>query len=690
MRTSTLSNPRRIAVAAVAAAAVALACTLAPPAPPAAHAAHVNLISDSIVDDEALTFTSGTYGVYPNGVSFQQDGLATFGDHQYATYYDADRQVCVARRELPSGSWERACFSDYEVTGTDTHDDPVLGISPVDGTIHLAFHHHVDALHYRVSVAGVATDPASHPWSTSLFSSVRSQLVTGVTESSVTYPRFITSSEGKLIFIRRQSGSGNGDSLLYQYDGTTHTWAKRGIFIAKSGTYPGGDGNRNAYLDYPQYDDDGRLHLTWMWRETADSGSNHDLNYAYSDDDGLTWRDGSGALAGTTGSSPISIATTGVRVTAIGMNRGLLNQESSYVDGDGVVHVLTQHMPASLPTPATGADALAARVYHHYWRDTSGVWHVSELDITGSRPKIVVDAEGDAYAVYRSGTELRIARGTVSSGYSDWQAIATLPGSYGGEPLVDWYRWRSSGVLSVYLQEAQPSAGAPSALHVFDIELRSGAPITPPLGEWGFDEPTGTTAVASSPAGLDGALLGGATRVAGVRGTAVQLDGVDDYVEIPDSATLEGMAQLTLSVWTRLDAMPAQSCVPVGKDSGTSAQASYRLAVNASGVVTFAVKTASSGWYSAGTTAKGGSLGVGTWHHLVGTYDGSTVRLYVDGSLVGTGTAPISGAIATGTSPLRVGYPSAANVDPMAGAVDDVEIFDRALTAAEVARFSTL
>ena len=240
-------------------------------------------------------------------------------------------------------------------------------------------------------------------------------------------------------------------------------------------------------------------------------------------------------------------------------------------------------------------------------------------------------------------------------------------------------------MLSIFLQEVQPAPGVASPLHVLDVSLQPGAPLTPPLAEWRFDE-TGT--IAEDRAGaLDAMLVNGPTRVAGVRGNAAQFDGVDDYGQVPDDAALDGMAALTVSAWVRLDDLPAQAYVPVGKDA-SGAQASYRFTVNSSGLVAFAVKTAANGWYTTGTTAGGGTIGAGAWHHLVGTYDGSRVRLYLDGALSATGTVAISGMIATGTSPLRFGGSAFTNIDPYDGALDEVQIFGTALTPAEVAAFS--
>ena len=79
----------------------------------------------------------------------------------------------------------------------------------------------------------------------------------------------------------------------------------------------------------------------------------------------------------------------------------------------------------------------------------------------------------------------------------------------------------------------------------------------------------------------------------------------------------------------------------------------------------------------------------GQWHHVAGTYDGSFVRLYVDSVEVGSGT-PTSITIGYRLSPdndLIIGqYTGTCRQYPFKGDIDEVEIFDRALSASEIQR----
>ena len=75
------------------------------------------------------------------------------------------------------------------------------------------------------------------------------------------------------------------------------------------------------------------------------------------------------------------------------------------------------------------------------------------------------------------------------------------------------------------------------------------------------------------------------------------------------------------------------------------------------------------------------ALPAGTWSHLAATYDGSQLRLYVNGTQVAQTAA--SGSIATSTAPLRIGG-NAVWGEWFSGWIDEVRVYGRALSAAEI------
>ena len=115
---------------------------------------------DTVVDDSAIGFCTSTgFERFVNGTSSQQDALVTFNGWQYAAYYKSNHRLALARRQLPDGGWQTLVFAHVLSDHDDAHRVVILGISPGDGKIHLAFDHHNSVLNYMVSRADLATNP---------------------------------------------------------------------------------------------------------------------------------------------------------------------------------------------------------------------------------------------------------------------------------------------------------------------------------------------------------------------------------------------------------------------------------------------------------------------------------------------------------------------------------------------------
>jgi hypothetical protein len=166
---------------------------------------------------------------------------------------------------------------------------------------------------------------------------------------------------------------------------------------------------------------------------------------------------------------------------------------------------------------------------------------------------------------------------------------------------------------------------------------------------------------------------------AGRWGGAVTLDGVDDYVALP-IFSVSGSA-MTIAGWVRNSSFSTTDQRFISKTTGTTNY--WTLGTNAS-ALRFRLRTGTST-----TTLDGGTLQLNVWYHAVATYDGATMRLYLNGVQVGS-TAK-TGSIATSTSvPVSIGRnPSGTGSNYVNGAVDDMRIFTRALAAAEVTALYT-
>lgn len=435
-------SPRSKILAVVASCAVLLAA--GPVAQAFAAAPAVTHLGTTVLTTNGRTALS--YTGYMNGESFQQDGITTFNGWQYTAYWDQNGYVNVSRRQLPAAPWQNLRLTDYATSSTNSHNTISIGISPQDGTLHLAFDMHSSQLRYRRSVTGLVTSPGSARWDAGTFGAVRNSL-TSVSMSQVTYPQFLTAPDGTLQLAIRTGLSGSGDEVLYEYSGGN--WAYLGEFI--DGTTYG----NNAYLFGIEYDSTSLMHVTWTVRETSNASTNHDIFYAYSRDKGRTWRNNAGTVVATSGSRPLASNAADLRVFAIGQNRGLINQESQVVDRAGNVHVLASHLPANAPSNSDFTSAREQAVLVHYWRDkASKVWRQRYTPFLerSSRGDIAVDANDNLYVASgdSSTRKLHIETASKASGWTDWTLRYTSSAIYFSDPLIDHQRLQSQGVMSIF------------------------------------------------------------------------------------------------------------------------------------------------------------------------------------------------------------------------------------------------
>ena len=367
-------------------------------------------------------------------------------------------------------------LTDYQITSSDAHNVATIGICEGDGTIHLAFDHHAHDLNYRVSQQGVATNPKNVNWSASLFGPVTDQLGSVGKLTRFTYPRFFNAPNGNLMLYYRSAGSGNGQGNIQEYDATTHDWTTGlGKFIGSTGTYSGAvtasSTSRNPYLNGIFYAGD-RIHVNWGWRETTSSSSNHDISYAYSDDNGRTWYNNAGNKIGDTRTNLITVNSPGVLVANIPQGQGLSNQYTSYPYEDGRLHVIVVRNGS----------------YEHHWRTSNGAWDFEVLPFSGSRPDLAGDTDGNLFLVHASGSRLKIAKGTKKNDGTGWTwniIYTRTDATEMGEGIYDRGRWETDRILSVFGQE-QPAQqldygsgtmidGMPAPVHVLDIHVSSSA-----------------------------------------------------------------------------------------------------------------------------------------------------------------------------------------------------------------------
>ena len=209
------------------------------------------------------------------------------------------------------------------------------------------------------------------------------------------------------------------------------------------------------------------------------------------------------------------------------------------------------------------------------------------------------------------------------------------------------------------------------------------------LGHWRLNESGGTSVADASGNKNIGTTIGAVRTPAGRINSAVILDGFNDAVTIPPSTSLNSVTnQVTLSVWLYRTVAKTSWQNIVTRQYGTSTQEQFALALSGNAYA-FVVNTLNSG----SKVLSAGSNKVNEWVHLAGVYDGSTMKLYVDGNLLATMTG-VTGNLRMENKPLFFGG-GADGFDPNAlsqfvsGLIDDVRIYKRALNITEIKTIAT-
>ncbi len=203
------------------------------------------------------------------------------------------------------------------------------------------------------------------------------------------------------------------------------------------------------------------------------------------------------------------------------------------------------------------------------------------------------------------------------------------------------------------------------------------------VAAFGFTENTGTAVEDNSGNNNNGTLTNGpAWSAAGKFGSAILFDGSNDFININDASSLDLTNGMTMEAWVNPSNLSGFKTI-ICKDRTTSNYA-YTLAAN-NNTTTVANQRPSSRLRigSANQTVTGTSkLVLNTWTHVASTYDGATFRLYING--VQVSSLAVTGNITVTTDPLRIGGTTALSGQYFAGLIDEVRIYSRALSQAEI------
>ncbi|MFZ3031807.1 MAG: LamG domain-containing protein [Candidatus Moraniibacteriota bacterium] len=216
-------------------------------------------------------------------------------------------------------------------------------------------------------------------------------------------------------------------------------------------------------------------------------------------------------------------------------------------------------------------------------------------------------------------------------------------------------------------------------------------------GYWSFNgqDVSGTTAYDRSGSGNVGTLTSGPTKVRGKIGQALSFDNTDDYVDLGSNASVDDLAVITVTAWVKPNSTGGGTLAKIlnkatsasgGWEFGVCAHASWGCSGSDTRLRFYRWFSGAAGdWNSAAS-----SLQMGVWQHVAIVYDsGSSTNdpiFYIDGSVSATTefSTPSGTASSDASQTLTIGNRPAAD-RAFDGVIDEVRLYNRALSAAEIA-----
>jgi hypothetical protein len=370
--------------------------------------------------------------------------------------------VVLGKRKLSSAKWDLLTTNLKGNVG-DAHNSISI-MTDGDGYLHMAWNHHGNALHYCKSTA---------PGSLKMMPETQ---MTGLLEHKVTYPEFYSLPNGDLLFFYRDGQSGQGNLVINHYSTKEKKWQLRHHNLID------GEKKRNAYWQ-ACVDVKGTIHVSWVWRETSDVASNHDMCYARSTDGGITW----GNSKGEKYNLPIN-ATTAEYVCRIPEKSELINQTSMYANEEGVPFIASYWKDKGDSIPQ-----------YHVIYNSNNEWQVQNLGLRKtaftlsgsgtkripiSRPQIISwkkDGKNSVAVIFRDeerGSKALIAFNNDIA-VNKWRMDLLTNTSVGSwEPSYDTELWKNKKQLNLFVQftDQKDSEGkadiAPQPVKVLNIKIK--------------------------------------------------------------------------------------------------------------------------------------------------------------------------------------------------------------------------
>ena len=259
-----------------------------------------------------------------------------------------------------------------------------------------------------------------------------------------------------------------------------------------------------------------------------------------------------------------------------------------------------------------------------------------------------------------------------------WVFSVSLPVSLNGSATARLRFYAYNGPVSV------GNTGSRPKISIDNITVASAPPAlsTGLIGRWTMEGNTNDV----SGNGFNATQVGGPTYGLGVDGQALKLSGTGQYASVADNAQLSPTGAITLAGWIKCTkaAVATQRIIQKGVQSSNNG---YELSMSSAGQIFVRFNQLTSGDTYRINSTTSYPLNGSAWMHAAATFDGATIRLYVNG--VEEGALAMAVPIGTNTSPLTIGaMGNATNL--FQGTLDDARLYNRALGPGEIAALADL
>ena len=569
-----------------------------------------------------------------------------------------NRDLMISRKKIGSGGWVTVQLPHKNTLiqpgnrWGDSHNTISVGVSSIDGTVHIFYDHHNDPLKYIVSKKNKAFAPDSE-FTLDAFEATRGYLVPGQ-PITITYPKITTNSLGELILNYRKGSAVGGNEMVHAYNGVEWTSNRQ---VTRGGGLPHVAVEDRNYAYGVPYFNNGNVYYAWSvrWAAKQDLGILNEGVYLAKCGPTMTsqWEDPSGVK------HPLPIQDYSpflVDLPASNADKGSSGGPGLVVSEDGAVHITYDGRGSgnTYEYTYTRLPGETAFTKHQGVKRTGHSWN------------------NRFYTISAGGSSIRITSGAPGSTNYVTELVHNTTRSFDASAS-----YLDDGKLVIITSQNKQSDKRDIYSYVFQLPTENLGPSSGLVAHWPMDEGSGTDVANVAGTPFTAEIENGATWGSdGTRSSFVSFDGTDDRIATTFKYALRPSDDFTWAWWAKKET-PAgtdDDAVMVGNRYGNTGDEAYEF-IKFTPTAGKIANTDNTGDIS---TIDYPDVPENEWHHYAMVKSGTNWQWYVDGVAVGS-PSTISYSESPAIPFMIGGDGSAVPNEHFQGSIDDVVLYRNAL-----------